>query len=343
MKIKLVTISGAVKDYANEKRIYEAVLKVDPDLKGYFTIKKLHKKQDYLFSVETDCWKDLGNALTALQVAYVNEDEPCLYISNLPDTYEEADVFQLAIDFGIPAIVHCDVFPINAKGNRSAKIFVGNFYETPEGKQFFDELEPTDFCDPCTTLELPAPYERKVYLRKWVQRPRGSRFTIRTNSQAINNNTPLTYSNAAQHPQPLKLTRGDDDTSIQDIIQQNAEKLKLAELRIQQQLQTQHEETLTQLQTMNNHMHNSNVQLSQIFRRLDLLEELFNKTKSSPQPIPTQRTKSTSTLSSSQARKRVHSRTRSPPLRKKSYNKILPTPNNNLQIKEKTKNDSDFR
>jgi hypothetical protein len=90
-------------------------------------------------------------------------------------------------------------------------------------------------------------------------------------------------------------------------------------------------------------MHNSNVQLSQIFRRLDLLEELFNQTKSSPQPIPTQSTKSTSNLSSSQARKRVHSRTRSPPLRKKSYNKILPTPNNNLQIKEKTKNDSDFR
>ena len=95
MKIKLATISGAVKDYPNEKRIYEAALKVDPDLKGYFTIKKLHKKQDYLFSVDTDCWKDLGNALTALQVAYVNEDEPCLYISNLPDTYEEADVFQL--------------------------------------------------------------------------------------------------------------------------------------------------------------------------------------------------------------------------------------------------------
>ena len=109
MQIKLVTICGAVNDFANEKRIYEAVLKVDPDLKGYFTIKKLHKKQDYLFFVDTDCWKDLGSVLKTLKLAYVNEDDPCLYISNLPDTYEEADVFQLAIDFGIPAIVHCDV------------------------------------------------------------------------------------------------------------------------------------------------------------------------------------------------------------------------------------------
>lgn len=115
------------------------------------------------------------------------------------------------------------------------------------------------------------------------------------------------------------------------MIKQNAELLAIAESNhevTQQLLNSQHTETKEFLTSIDNNVKNLNVQMAQLFRRLDILGSSL---ESKPSIMP--KTPGTSSTSS---RKRDLSRSHTPLMRKKSCNITTPV-HGQMKIKDKIK------
>jgi hypothetical protein len=264
-----------MKNYPTERSFYDAVIKIDADLEGYFRIKQLYAKQELLIMGPSDIRVEVMAVLNKLNLGFIDENEHCLFLTNIPSEADAGDVTQAVHDYGISSVAHIDFFKLNGRGTRSAKVYMGNYLNTADGQQLITELTPTNYAIPFRVMHLPEPFCANLYARLWVVRNRArSQPPHPHRNFSENQQQPPTSANrnAHQRPPPSQPppsyqnshSNQNADFKLEKLIATNEDALLRAEQK--------HEAYLTQMKQLNRNMENVNVQLSQVVRRLTMMD-----------------------------------------------------------------------
>ena len=331
MELKLVTVGNAAEEYPTEQSLYEKILSVDSGLDGCFRIKFLFSKGEFLLFGPADVRDVLSSALVTLNIMFIDENDTCLFITNIPQSLGEEQVREALGDFGISHISYIDFFKLNARGTRSAKVFAPNYFDTSEGRELLNDIQPTAYASPVRIVHLPPPFSQLLYMRLWVPRPRErvQRDGHRRSPHRANRSRQRQVN--AQPNNPPKLVNSSQNDSMPRLIEQNEKLLEAAEKR--------HQEYIVNLQNLNDQMKDSNVQMSQIVRRLALIDEKLElllptheinqveelEPLGPPEPEATQTPNLQAKAITALNRKRQHSTTASPADLKRSKTAMIPT------------------
>ena len=177
---RIRTICKAAEKFPTPTALYEAMLKITPELKGKLKIHNLFAPKEFVIKAAPDLVATIITTLENVDVTSVHLEGDALLVRNVPTEISPEKVQVLLQQNLQPQIVFVDMFRPTQQGalhRGTGKLYLAREAWSGDAFQAFrDLITPTEISDPFIRIHHVDPYTHlgPMYVYKWKHLPRQS-------------------------------------------------------------------------------------------------------------------------------------------------------------------------